>query len=123
MPLGDCMAPPQMLRWAAKNTAISASEIRTERPRRCTGKAPESMSLRTLRVDVLKRSATSLIVRSFGSVGFDARLFRRSEIWCFIFVSLDSRRMRSSSGSLHGCGAEMEIGPMQLGTRALLIRS
>ena len=48
----------------SENAAISASEMRTERPRRCTGSAPELMSRRTVRVDVLKISAVSSIVRS-----------------------------------------------------------
>jgi hypothetical protein len=39
--------------------------MRTHRPRRCAGNAPESMSRRTVRVDVLKSSAVSSIVRSF----------------------------------------------------------
>src|SRR5262245_23657961 len=52
------------LRVDARKAAISASEIRTDRPRRRTGSAPEAMSRRTVRVDVLKSSAVSSIVRS-----------------------------------------------------------
>ena len=57
-------ATAQTLRVAARNAAISASEMRTERPRRCTGRAPESMSRRTVRSDTFKSSAVSLMVRS-----------------------------------------------------------
>ena len=38
--------------------------MRTERPRRCTGRAPESMSRRTVRSDTFKSSVVSLMVRS-----------------------------------------------------------
>src|ERR1700730_10468321 len=58
------MDTAQTLRFAARNTAISRSEMRTQRPRRCAGSAPESMSRRTVRVDVLKSSAVSSIVLS-----------------------------------------------------------
>ena len=57
-------ATTQTLRVAARNAAISPSEMRTERPRRCTGRAPESMSRRTVRSDTFKSSAVSLMVRS-----------------------------------------------------------
>jgi hypothetical protein len=55
----------QTLRVAARNTAMSASEMRTRRPgSRCTGSAPDSMRRRTVRGDTLKTSAASSIVRS-----------------------------------------------------------
>jgi hypothetical protein len=58
------------LRWSrcvcqpGGDAAISASEIRTERPRRCRASAPESMSRRTVRGDTFKSSAVSSMVRS-----------------------------------------------------------
>ncbi len=111
MTLRDSITYPQTVRLAARNTAISASEIRTERPRRCTGNAPESMSLRTVRVDVLKSSATSLMVRSLVSAGLERRLFRCLEICEIIFATFRSACVRTSpatqaAGSLERRGAD-----------------
>jgi hypothetical protein len=52
------------LRFAARKAARSAPEIRTRRPSRCTGGAPESMRRRTVRDETLNVSATSSIVKN-----------------------------------------------------------
>jgi hypothetical protein len=44
---------------------MSSSEMRTRRPNRCAGSAPESIRRRTVRSDVFKSSAVSPIVRSW----------------------------------------------------------
>jgi hypothetical protein len=40
MSINDSITPPQKLRFAARNAAISASEMRTRRPNGCTGSTP-----------------------------------------------------------------------------------
>ena len=51
-------------RLAAISCAISGSETRTDRPNRCTGSVPESISRLTVRDETLRISAVSSIVRS-----------------------------------------------------------
>jgi hypothetical protein len=54
----------QTLRFAARNAPRSGSAIRTRRPSRCTGRAPDSIRRRTVRGDTFKSSAASSMVRS-----------------------------------------------------------
>ena len=77
----------QTVRVAARNAPISASEMRTARPRRWTGSAPEFMSRRTVRVEGgveflhdLCRGPRRQLPQTVGAqhTGLDRLLVRRS---------------------------------------------
>jgi hypothetical protein len=86
--------------WAAKKAAKSASEIRTTPLIRCTGRAPDLIQRRTLRVETSRQSATSLILKKRGAERAARRVIDHGPLLFWPGIGHATPKNRSSDGTL-----------------------